>query len=200
MKTMHRLSRIMLIAGCASALMLSAACSSGESASNTSTPLSIQATTKPATAATATLAAIPTASPAIGTDASPTPATGGPPRPVDATSAPPTQPAAAAPPPPTQAPPAPSDQSITVIAKNVKFSPSALVIAAGSIVHLAFDNQDAGVEHDIVIFDASGAKVASTDATPGPIQQSLTFMATAPRYVFKCSVHPQTMNGTLSAQ
>ena len=67
-------------------------------------------------------------------------------------------------------------------------------------MHLSFDNQDAGVEHDLILYDAAGAMVAGTSTELGPGQQSLTFTAKPQRYVFKCSVHPQAMYGTISAQ
>lgn len=68
-------------------------------------------------------------------------------------------------------------------------------------MHVVLDNQDAGVPHDIIFYDASGARVAATNPATGPVRQALAFtVGAAQRYVFKCSIHPQTMAGTLSAQ
>jgi plastocyanin len=194
---MNRSSRVALALGCIAMLAALAACG-GDSAAITSggTPTTAPRTA-PATTATAAApprsAATPTieaAQPSATTQAPPPAAVGTP------TAAP-----TSAPPPPTQAPPLPAAQSLTVIAKGVKFVPNALSAAAGATLHLTLDNQDDGVTHDIVIYAPSGAKLAASDAAAGPIRQPLTLEALAAgRYAFKCSVHPQTMTGTIAVQ
>lgn len=92
-------------------------------------------------------------------------------------------------------------QSLTVIAKGVKFLPNALSASAGATLHLTLDNQDDGVSHDIVIYAPSGTKLAATDAAAGPIQQPLTFAVDgAGRYAFKCSLHPLQMTGMIAVE
>ncbi|HEU5319381.1 MAG TPA: cupredoxin domain-containing protein [Methylomirabilota bacterium] len=92
-------------------------------------------------------------------------------------------------------------QAITITARNVKFAPGSTTAAAGIEVALTLANQDVGVLHDLVVFDTSGALVARTEVISGPSMASTSFLpAAAGRYAFKCSVHPQTMIGTITVQ
>ncbi len=196
---MRQLLRIVVVGGSIVALAASVACGGGKDGS--ASPTAVVAS--PSAARTSTLAA--TATPAAATATLSTgvaPSATAAPQP---TSAPATQPTVAPPPtsapPPPPPPPAPAEQSLTIVAKDVKFSPSSLTARAGGVLHLTLDNQDAGVEHDIVLYDASGAVAGSTAPAMGPVRQTLTVTLGPPqRYTFKCSVHPQTMNGALSAQ
>lgn len=87
------------------------------------------------------------------------------------------------------------------MAKDVAFVPNALTVSAGGVVTITFENQDAGVAHDIVFFDPAGARIAGTEVATGPITQRTSFTAAAPgRYAFKCTVHPQQMYGTITAR
>jgi len=192
--------RLRMVIGAAVVLAASVACGDGDGA--TVTPAAVVAT--PSAAATSTVAASATSAVSAGTrpdTAAPSATTA----PVS-TSAPAVQPTVA-PPPPTTAPPPPppppppAEQSLTVVAKDVTFSPSPLTARAGGVLHLTLDNQDTGVEHDIVLYDASGAVAGATDPAMGPVRQTLTLTLGAPgRYAFKCSVHPQTMRGVLAVQ
>jgi plastocyanin len=68
-------------------------------------------------------------------------------------------------------------------------------------VTVTFNNQDAGVTHDIVFFAPGGAQVAASDLFAGPGMRTLTFTPATPgTYAFKCSVHPREMTGALTAQ
>ena len=65
---------------------------------------------------------------------------------------------------------------------------------------LSFDNQDAGIPHDVQIKDAAGAVVFKTDVFPGAEKRDYSVPALAAgAYPFVCSVHPN-MTGTLTAQ
>ena len=185
--------------GAAVVLAASVACGDGDGA--TVTPAAVVAT--PSAAATSTVAASATSAVSAGTrpdTAAPSATTA----PVS-TREPAVQPTVA-PPPPTTAPPPPpppppAEQSLTIVAKDVTFSPSPLTARAGGVLQLTLDNQDTGVEHDIVLYDASGAVAGATDPAMGPVRQTLTLTLGAPgRYAFKCSVHPQTMRGVLAVQ
>ena len=71
---------------------------------------------------------------------------------------------------------------------------------------MTFDNQDAGVLHNIDFYtDQSAAERLFTDPSkmeifPGADQRQLKFTApTIPgNYFFKCDVHPDTMTGAFS--
>ncbi len=86
------------------------------------------------------------------------------------------------------------------------FDQTSLTFPADMPIDLEFDNQEAGVQHNVVIFREDPAKV--TDQTPlfhgalttGP---SVTPYAVPPisegSYFFHCEVHPTTMTGTITA-
>jgi len=109
------------------------------------------------------------------------------------------------PPPPaptnTPVPPAVAPQALTIVAKGAKFNPAQLSANTGASVTVTLDNQDAGIQHDIIIYSPSGATAGQTAAFAGPAQQSATFTPTAAgNYFFKCSLHPITMTGSISIQ
>jgi plastocyanin len=68
-------------------------------------------------------------------------------------------------------------------------------------VTIRLDNQDAGVQHDIVVFDPGATKVVGTEIGVGPVMQETSFTPMDPgRYAFKCTVHPQQMFGVINVQ
>lgn len=82
----------------------------------------------------------------------------------------------------------------------LKFDTDKLTAAAGSVT-IAFDNQDAGIPHNISVHeggDAKGKTLGKTDLEAGPIKQELKLDLTAGSYFFQCDVHPATMKGTLT--
>lgn len=147
--------------------------------------------------ASATAAASPTAAALDATATSPAPA---PTQPGLAPTPVPTRPPA--PPPPPPPPPPPAGVSITIAAFDaLNFSPRTATAPAGSSVTLTFDNQDAGVLHDLRVFSSGGALLAQTDIFEGVGQRTVTFtVGAAGAYPFTCSVHPQNMRGTLTVQ
>jgi plastocyanin len=137
-----------------------------------------------ATPAAAPSAAAPTAAPTSVPVATEGPAT----RPaVVATEAPP--------------PPPPSAQSVTVVARDTKYSPTQLTLPAGASITLTLDNQDVGAAHDIVVYDPANVRIAGTEVAIGPVTSNVTFTLEGPGlYRYGCSVHPQQMRGTISVQ
>ena len=92
---------------------------------------------------------------------------------------------------------APLPTSVTITAKNVAFVPTKVTIAAKTDVTVTFDNQDAGVPHNLH-FDTPD--VVKTDVKNGPDQETLKLNVDKPgKYTFMCDVHP-TMAGTLTVR
>jgi plastocyanin len=78
---------------------------------------------------------------------------------------------------------------------------TSFTVTAGSVVTIKLDNQDAGVQHDVVVFDPTSMQVAGTEVALGPVMQQTSFTPGAPgRYTFKCTVHPQQMFGAITVQ
>jgi plastocyanin len=88
---------------------------------------------------------------------------------------------------------------ITVIAKSVAFNTKEIDLPAGQAVTLTFDNQDAGIPHNIAIYtDSSKTKTLFQGAQfPGVASQAYAIPALDPgTYYFQCDVH-NAMNGTV---
>lgn len=201
--TSSRKARAGLLVAAAVAATL-VACGDGDDDDGGETPTA-RATAPAATAtrspASPTVAA-PVGTPTSGVEASPTTAA---PPPVENTAVPPpvqdTQ--APPPPPPTNTPvPPPPPTGVTVLIKalTTAFSPNSAAVPAGAVVTLTFDNQDAGVMHDFVLYGSGGGVVTSTNVATGPNAQTVTFALTPGQYAFKCSVHPREMTGSITAQ
>jgi mono/diheme cytochrome c family protein/plastocyanin len=95
----------------------------------------------------------------------------------------------------------PSLDVVTVTAQSIKFNPTELNVVADKEFVLSFDNQDKAVPHDVQIKGQDGSVVFKTDVFPGVEKRDYT----APKlgagtYEFFCSIHPQTMTGTLTAE
>lgn len=84
------------------------------------------------------------------------------------------------------------------------FDPTTLEAKADAAFTLTFDNQDSTAPHNVVVEDASGAKVEMAgDTSPftGPAERSYSVSALkAGDYKFICEVHPTTMTGTLTVK
>jgi len=90
---------------------------------------------------------------------------------------------------PTSAPAALQPITLTVVARNLSFSPSALTIPAHVSVTLVMRNEDSGVMHDIGVNVVGGGR---TGTCPGPCTDSFVFAADEPgAYQFFCSLHPE---------
>jgi mono/diheme cytochrome c family protein/plastocyanin len=94
----------------------------------------------------------------------------------------------------------PNAEVVTISAHNIAFEPTAVTAPAGAGFTLSFDNQDAGIPHDVQIKDGSGAVVFKTDVFPGVAKRDYSVPALAAgTYPFACSVHPN-MTGNLTAE
>ena len=94
----------------------------------------------------------------------------------------------------------PSAEVVTITALNIAFDPSEVTAPADTAFTLSFDNQDAGIPHDVQVRDAAGTVVFKTDVFPGVEKRDYTAPALAAgAYPFVCSVHPN-MTGTLTAE
>jgi plastocyanin len=99
------------------------------------------------------------------------------------------------------APPPPTGPVVNVTAKVIKFDQDTLTAPAGAAFSIVFDNQDAGVEHNVAIYTDSsraddlfvgqrfiGPRIFTYEVTPLP----------AGSYFFVCDVHPDQMTGTFT--
>lgn len=90
---------------------------------------------------------------------------------------------------------------ITIVALNIRFDLAEFSIPADTPFRIVFDNQDAGVPHNVAIYDSgpggsglfkgeifNGVKTVTYDVPGLP----------AGDHYFQCDVHP-TMNGTVRA-
>jgi plastocyanin len=81
----------------------------------------------------------------------------------------------------------------------VAFSTATLTAPADSAFTIRFDNQDAGVQHNVAISDQAGAEVFKGEIFPGPGSRDYAVPALkAGTYTFVCTVHPN-MTGELTA-
>ena len=92
----------------------------------------------------------------------------------------------------------PSGDTVTVVAKDLKFTTPAVSAKVGSPFIIAFDNQD-GAPHNIAISDASGAKVFKGDIVAGKQVDYQVGALPAGTYGLICEVHPD-MKGTLTVE
>lgn len=96
--------------------------------------------------------------------------------------------------------PGSSAAAITIKAQNIAFDQSSIDATAGQPFSITFDNEDAGVPHNLDIKDSSGASVAKTDISNGPATANLQVPAlSAGTYTFVCDVH-SNMTGTITVK
>jgi plastocyanin len=99
---------------------------------------------------------------------------------------------------PTQ--PCGKDQKIALdlTAQGTAFLETCLVAAPGKFT-INFDNKDAGVQHNVDVYDKQGGKsLGATQVTTGPVQEPLPLDLQPGEYYFQCDVHPTLMFGTLA--
>jgi plastocyanin len=92
-----------------------------------------------------------------------------------------------------------SAQTVTIVAAQIAFNPSDVAAPANTPFTLAFDNEDPGTPHDVLIKDGTGTQILKTDVFPGVATKTYQVPALAPgTYNFSCTVHPN-MTGTITA-
>jgi plastocyanin len=83
------------------------------------------------------------------------------------------------------------------------FAPDKLSVPAGEPVSLEFDNQDPGIQHNVVVFDGQDDQaptLAEATIITGVANETVALEPLAPgTYFFHCAVHPSTMTGTIEA-
>lgn len=85
-------------------------------------------------------------------------------------------------------------------ARNTAFSTTTLQAPANTAFTLHFTNSDAGVPHNVVIRNSTGAAVFTGALVTGPADTGYAVPALkAGTYTFACTVHPN-MTGTLTVQ
>ena len=89
---------------------------------------------------------------------------------------------------------------MTVEAKGIAFVQTAWTGPAEKPFKLAFDNEDAGTPHNLVLKDSTGAEVFKGEIFNG-VETRLYDIPSLPAgdYTFACSVHPN-MSGTATLQ
>jgi plastocyanin len=93
---------------------------------------------------------------------------------------------------------APAGSGTTVVAKDLKFQPTTLTIAADTPTEIVLDNQEAA-PHNIAIKDAAGATVFKGEIVSSTKVTNAVPALAAGAYAFWCEVHPD-MTGTLTAE
>ena len=100
---------------------------------------------------------------------------------------------------------APSETGILdLVGKDQQFDRRTLTVSAGAEVTIVFDNQDAGILHNVAVYTDSdvGELIFRGELFTGPDMREEKFTApSAPgSYFFRCDVHPDTMTGTFTVR
>jgi plastocyanin len=87
----------------------------------------------------------------------------------------------------------------TIVAKGIAFNATELKLPAEQETTITFDNQDAGIPHDVAIYTQQGGESLFTgEIITGPAKAEYAIPALeAGSYYFQCNVHPN-MNGTVT--
>ena len=92
---------------------------------------------------------------------------------------------------------------VNLVAAELAFQPTSLVVPAGVPFEIAFDNQDDGVQHNVDIFeseDFSGTPLFPGELVTGPAAVTYDVDPLEPgTYFFRCVVHPP-MTGEITAK
>ena len=158
-------------------------------------------TSTPVVTATATATATPTATATSTRTPTTTPGTPTPTATATATTAPTSTPTATASATPTTAPQA---VTINLVAKNLAFDKSTITVPAGAAVTVVFNNQDAGIYHNLAVYTNSSAttSIFSGQLILGTGTVTYTFIAPSQpgTYFYKCDIHPVQMTGQFIVQ
>ncbi len=100
---------------------------------------------------------------------------------------------------PTVTPSEPAGNTVKIVAQNIAFDVTSVEVPAGQPFTIEFDNQDAGVPHNVAITDHMGTEVFKGEIFNGVATKMYEVPALpAGDYTFHCTVHPN-MTGTLTA-
>jgi cytochrome c oxidase subunit II len=100
-------------------------------------------------------------------------------------------------PPAASGPPA---ATLTEVAKNIQFEQKSLQAPADKPFAIEFDNQDAGIPHDIAVLDESGGQKFNGEDVTGPKKVAYAVPPLAAgTYKFVCTIHAN-MTGELTVQ
>ncbi|MDO8484104.1 MAG: cytochrome c oxidase subunit II [Candidatus Limnocylindrales bacterium] len=99
----------------------------------------------------------------------------------------------------------PGGEELSISAKDIRFSLDRLETRAGVPTRITFRNDDAGIPHNIAVYQPGAADQLVDGARSlleeGPIVQSLVVPALpAGRYPFRCDAHPLDMVGVLDVK
>lgn len=94
--------------------------------------------------------------------------------------------------------PVPGGTELELVGRGSLFDSGRLEAPAGAPINLTFRNEDAGVVHNVALYEAGegGQAIpgARTDLVPGPARQLLVAPALpAGTYLFRCDAHPAQM-------
>jgi mono/diheme cytochrome c family protein/plastocyanin len=93
---------------------------------------------------------------------------------------------------------APTGESVKITAQGIKFLETEVSAPADTAFNIDFDNQDAGIPHNVEIKDASGTSIFKGEIFNGVAVKTYNVGALpAGTYTFVCTVHPN-MTGTLN--
>lgn len=96
------------------------------------------------------------------------------------------------------------EDAVEVVANGIRFDQDTIQLPESGEVSILFENEDAGIPHDVTIapFDAGGEPLTDEpffegETFPGPDRRVYTFEAPEEpgTYFFWCSIHPQDMTG-----
>ncbi len=90
-----------------------------------------------------------------------------------------------------------SGTTLKISALNVAFDKNCLAATAGKPFKIVFDNKDAGIPHNVSVYDGTTALYPPETPQAGPSVVTYNVPAlNAGTYKFQCDVHPTTMFGT----
>lgn len=93
-------------------------------------------------------------------------------------------------------------QAVEIVAVNIAFQQTTVTVPAGEPFQIVFENQDAGIQHNVQIFDNpdfAGTPLFSGELITGVSEITYDVPALEPgSYPFNCLVHPN-MVGTIEA-
>jgi plastocyanin len=89
--------------------------------------------------------------------------------------------------------------AVSIVAQGLAFDTPELTLPAQGEVVIAFDNQDAGIPHNVAIYtEQGGDPIFQGEIVTGPTTVDYRFPAPDPgTYFFQCDIHP-TMTGSAS--